>query len=165
MIKVVNSVTRLFFPVIPPSLSQMSVSSTLALPPDVFKAVASAMQLIDNALKHDPVPDSWLKSSLVIFDCEKLTFEFPGLDNAGYHTSIMFLPVHVWQALRLNSDQMIVCILEEMCHCFWRITDEDLVKDKVLEVVQLLHPDITFEYLYPNLIVNGKRISANDFNG
>lgn len=163
MIKVKDSVEKLWFPAIPGSLSQLSIVSMLELPQDVFSAFASAVKLIDNALKAHSVPSSWLKASMVIYDRDAITLEFPGIKNAGYHASIMFMPVHVWQALHLNTDQMVVCILEEMCHCFWRITDEDAVKDKVLEVVRLLNPDIGLEYLYPNLFVDGKRISAYDF--
>lgn len=163
MITIARSVSQLYFPIIPESLHQLSVTSTLPLPPDVFKAFAAALRLIDNALKHDPVPSSWLMAGMVIVDSDAVTLQLPGAHIAGCHMNIMIFPVHVWKALHLREDQMVVCILEEMCHCFWRITDEDAVKDKVLEVVQRVHPDVNLEYLYPNLFVNGKRISANDF--
>ena len=163
MIKVKDSIEKLWFPTIPGSLGQLSIVSTVELSQEIFNAFASAIKLIDNALDAQPVPLSWLKASMVIYDRDVLTLEFPGLKNAGYHANIMFMPVHVWQALHLNTDQMVVCILEEMCHCFWRIIDEDAVKDKVLEVVRLLNPDIRLEHLYPNLFVDGKRISAYEF--
>ncbi len=66
----------------------------------------------------------------------------------GYLFSVIVCRVDVWRALQLNRLQIAAVILEELCHYAYGIHDEKLVKEKVVSILQLEFPDISFESFY-----------------
>lgn len=91
------------------------------------------------------------KTNMIIFDKNILSFEFEDHKTLGNYASFIFYPIHRWRSGDYSDMQILVCILEELAHCFWLISDETEVKYRVTEIVNLLLPGITIEQLYPGL--------------
>ena len=113
---------------------------------DTLKAVVRNIQAIIDAAKPkncyytlEPMPwmfprnvEDTIKPELwahVIFaGLPLLTFQMD--DVAGSFAPLIIYPVYAWRAKKLDAYGMIAAMVEELCHCFWSIRDENLVKDK-----------------------------------
>ena len=57
-------------------------------------------------------------------------------------TKMAIYPIPALQNTENRLMQMMI-MTEELCHLIWEISDEVLVNDKVLEVLQNIYPDLT----------------------
>ncbi len=76
-----------------------------------------------------------------------ITLQFEPAQYGACFTGIYY-PVYKWRAAHLTDQQIITCIIEEMCHVFWGIRDEIQVEYKVLDVVHVRYPELTLGDLY-----------------
>ena len=57
---------------------------------------------------------------------------------------------------KTNSDVfMLFTFVEEMAHYYWHISNETLVKYKVEEIIQQVHPEFTLDYMRERWNLNG----------
>lgn len=66
----------------------------------------------------------------------------------GAHANMIFYPVHHWRRENYAHNDLVVIMLEELCHCFWQIQDEYIVKQKVTSIIQRNHPNLTMDSLF-----------------
>ena len=117
----------------------------------VIDALKTAFGAILQELKVSPALPERLFTNVIIYDRERLTFHFDDTKTLGNHVNLVLLPVHRWAAANCNYQQVVTCILEELCHCYWGIVDETAVKHKVVAVARHINSSITIEDLYPGM--------------
>lgn len=106
-----------------------------------ISAFTLAFHALDLALASDPSVPSGLWANVLFVDRDSVTLNLdPGI--LGNHLPLVIYPLHRWRERELDSVHMMACALEELCHHFWSIRDETLVKDKVIELIQLVFPKI-----------------------
>ena len=112
------------------------------------RCLNSALILLAESLKADAVIiDDQV--SIIFTDSSDLVLRNDDSPSniAWYHQFICFY-VHRWRERQFDAVQIVVTMLEELTHCFYRIADERLVKEKVTEVVRTRFPDATLQTLY-----------------
>lgn len=95
--------------------------------------------ILTRMLTNDICPDIKINMFFVFEDFFNIDFNF--LYSRGVYTRFAFLPVHKWREDEYEKLQIAACILEEACHLLMNITDEDLVKTKVLEAMYRARPE------------------------
>ena len=91
------------------------------------------------------------RTNVLFVDRDDFTVRFEDHSCAGCHFSFAVYPIHIWHELQLSDYQMLTCMVEELCHALYLITDEVAVKHVVLEVIKHYEPRMTFEALFPGL--------------
>lgn len=66
----------------------------------------------------------------------------------GNHVSLVIYAVQKWRDLKLSDYQMLIVYIEELCHNYWGIEDEIVVKYKVFEIIKRIEPNLKFEELF-----------------
>jgi len=67
----------------------------------------------------------------------------------GYYLRLIVLNVQKWRDGLWTDTHILATILEEFCQHYWGIDDEEVIKIKVLEIMnKILHHSITFDELY-----------------
>lgn len=61
---------------------------------------------------------------------------------------MIVLPVHRWRLRKLKFAQMVVAILEELCHIHYSIDDEILVQYRVTDCFRNILPEVQRKDLY-----------------
>lgn len=147
--KLKNGLTSMLFPHLPDTLNgRINIASTCELTPHEREIFFVAFHLIDMAIKKTPVPPEQLEINAVITDSDEITLQMEPA-HLGNRAHLVFYPVHRWRAMRLSDYKVLTCIVEELCHAIWIITDEDLVKDRVTDVIKAYNPSVTRDQLYP----------------
>lgn len=104
-----------------------------------FKAVA-------DQLEQDKLIDK--KKQLITciaLNCSEYSFEIQD-ESYGIIVVNAIYPTYKWDGLTIY--QVYACIIEEMCHFFWEITDELEVNFKVYSIVKQIEPNIKMQDLY-----------------
>lgn len=148
--KLKNGLPEIQFPIIPaPLKDNITIVSTCTLTRREQEIFYVAMQVIVQSLKKAPVPEEQLKINAIITDSDEITLQIEPESILGNCVRFVLYPVHRWRNMNLNDYQILTAIVEELCHAIWIIADEDLVKDKVTEVIKLYNPSVTRFDLYP----------------
>lgn len=107
-----------------------------------------AMLLVDKALVAEGMQDIQMHPAVYFTADGTLSLSFCGEQYMGMYQPIIILPVQRWRDMGYGPLHIIVCVLEEFCHCLWCILDENIVKDKVAQLVQQDMPSLTRQALY-----------------
>lgn len=76
-------------------------------------------------------------------------FTFVDREGMGYYMPMIVLNLENWRNGSWSDTHILATYVEEFCHHFWAIDDEEIVKHKVLEVLNIiLKEKITFDMLY-----------------
>ncbi|MGH2116623.1 hypothetical protein [Aerococcus sp. L_32] len=76
-------------------------------------------------------------------------FTFIDNDGMGYYMPFIILNLGNWRSGVWSDLHILAAFIEEFCHHFWSIEDEEIVKRKVIDILNvILKEDITFEKLY-----------------
>lgn len=108
------------------------------------------LQLLGIQLLKENVDISKLHSVTIMFVSDgNYSIQLMDKRIAGYTTSVI---VYVMNKIRTWSyiERIMAILLEELAHHFWNITDEIIVKHKVLEIMRNLNPDFNMEDIYDN---------------
>ena len=125
-------------PVIPQSLiGIIDFKSTCVLMDREISAFNSALIALSKAIDSDRAVHPDDSVTVILCDSDSVSFDFDEPTVLGNHISLIFCYLHRWRTRNLNALQMITCILEEFCHHFWKIRDENLVQYKVLSMLLL----------------------------
>lgn len=106
-----------------------------------------ACELVVCQLRSDGILPPDIATNIFFLDTDDITLTFTPSQMGSCLVGI-FYPVHKWRSAGYTDQQIITCMVEEMCHVFWCIKDETLVKFKVLDVLKIGHPDLPLESLY-----------------
>ena len=147
--KLKNGLSSILFLPLPDALQdKITIASTCELTPHEREIFFVAFHLIDKALIKDPVPLEQLYINAVITDSDDITLQMEP-NVLGNQVHLVIYPVHRWRDMQLSDYKVLTAIVEELCHALWIITDEDLVKDKVTEVIKVYNPNVNRGLLYP----------------
>ncbi|WP_411842164.1 hypothetical protein [Salinicoccus sp. HZC-1] len=76
-------------------------------------------------------------------------FTFADKEGMGYYLPLIILNLGNWRTGNWSDVHIIATLVEEFCHHFWSIDDEEIVKHKVLEILnRILNFEVTFDSLY-----------------
>lgn len=129
---------------------KINVIGNIELTSEEIAYFNSATTLLYAQLLKEKIDISTLHSVTILFLSDG-NFSIKTLNKhvAGYTTSII---VYVMDKIRTwsNSDKIIAILLEELTHHFFNITDEIMVKHKVLEIMRNLCPELNMEDIYDN---------------
>lgn len=143
-----NSITTVV-PVIPCELeSKLVILATYKITEFEARLFSLALQAIVKQLKKEgknfhEIP----RTNAIITKNGAVELEMDK-NIVGSHVSLVIYNVEEWRRLNLVDYQIIMIYLEELCHNYWNIEDEIIVKHKVHEIIQWIVPDIKFEELY-----------------
>lgn len=113
-----------------------------------LKAFNDALLALEIALNNDHEVAPGLFVMMIVTDKDTVDLTLDGQEQLGLYTSIAIIPIHRWRAHSIPYLKMLAISLEELCHCFWSIRDESIVKDKVVSVIQLIHPEVKRDDLF-----------------
>ena len=132
----------------PQSLQKkLNAFATCVLTEDEVRLFNEVLKCIDNHLIIDKIDLSMLYTLNVFFIEEEITFSYEG--NTGTLGNQFHLATYRMSKLRnYNSDVLAAIIFtEELVHYYWRISDETIVKHKVVEVLKDMYPKLTIDML------------------
>ena len=95
------------------------------------------------------------KSEIDLFTGNKVTVIVTNTPNlsflldknaCGIFIPLILLPCHLWEEYNLSHVAMMVCVLEELCHYFYAISDEELIKVKVKDVFMKARPKSSHDW-------------------
>lgn len=122
--------------------SKIGAISIVELSADERKTIFTALLLIEQKLLSEEVQISSLPNVTLIFTEDgNFTIKNHSSSWGGFAASIIVYNMSFIRSLPHINYQFAV-FLEELCHHFWNITDERIVKHKVREIVQLRMPQI-----------------------
>ena len=135
----------------PIAMSHLSVSSNTELSNEEKTAFEVAITLFELELVDDGMTDSPDIAAVYLLNDDTFTLSIVDSRPIGLFQNSIFLPVNRWREGRFTGVDISVAILEELCHCFWHITDESMVKDKVTKIYNRWMP-VTREALYASFV-------------
>lgn len=116
-------------PTIPESLKRrISIFYTCELTDTECDMFSRVLVGLERMLEQDTTIKPELWAHVVFAGLPLLAFQMD--DVAGSFAPLVIYPVYAWRAKKLDAYGMIAAMVEELCHCFWSIRDENLVKDK-----------------------------------
>lgn len=126
---------------------KVHILSTVEIPSEIRQIMALSFYAVAEQLEKDNKLDENLYVNCIISDFGKITIE---LDDDQYANviSIINYPIEKWKIKNLSQIGILVTITEELAHFFWSITDEVEVNYKVLEIINIVQPQIKMEDLY-----------------
>lgn len=122
----------------------VEINTTTNLNQQMGEYFTCCFKLISDQLKKENAL-SIKKVHCIITDRDTIEVKSDSNERGLYMELCVFL-VHRWK--KYNRVQIFTIILEELCHCIWRIEDEVEVKHKVVEVYKQMLPSITIDKLY-----------------
>lgn len=143
-----NAIDTLF-PHIPDNLlPHLTVHSTCTLTDREIQIIGLGLKLVGQYVETGNEIIQTIHTNMVTYDTDELTTIHDDEETLGNNVSYILYPVHRWRKRNLGDLQILTCVIEEMCHCFWIIRDEVIVKYKVVEILKQLSPEIAFETVY-----------------
>lgn len=142
----------------PPSLeSHIEFRSTCALTNHEIEVFRIALDAFARFVETQKIDLADRHVSCIITDKDSITLtSFPSSGEIclGWSIGLILYPVHRWRfRISAGVDQgdgvMLAAILEELSHSLLLIRDEQIVKEVVVQIAQLVHPGITPHHLYP----------------
>lgn len=126
----------------------IQVGATCELTDAEIRAFDSAMALLYGGLQTDRMYPPVRRAIIYFIGEDSFTLSLPNPLTYGGYASIIIYPVSRWRAKCFSNNQMVVVMLEELCHCFYDIRDEYLVKEKVTALIRREFPNMTLNSLY-----------------
>lgn len=112
--------------------------------PKEIEYLELAMVLISILIKDSPPPIPLLSLNIYFLDKEPAKFSFYDENVLGCYNQFIFFPVTHWRKHHLMPDEMLVVIIEELCHAIWQIPDGPLIENKVEEVFKAARIDFNY---------------------
>lgn len=126
----------------------INVVSSQRLPESIMHMVSAALVAIKVEMIADKIPEPNIAVNLIVFD-EDLQNAFNlGDDAIAACSKIAYCPIKSLELFGNEHDLAIAAILEELCHLIWDISDETIVKFKVLSIIRNIRKETTLEDLY-----------------
>lgn len=121
--------------------NKIFVTYTIELTELETKIFEYAIGLVANKLKQEGIKNSDLRKVNIFFiPYWKYTINAKSTSendfNYGTHFKVITYSVNAWREKMITDDLLLIIMLEELCHCFWNIDDEYLVKLKIQEVIR-----------------------------
>ena len=117
-------------PMIPESLKRrIDIHYTCELTEVECDAFSRVLIGLERMLKRDVTIKSELWTHVLFAGSPLLIFALDG-DSGGGFAPFAVYPVYKWRSSKYTKEQIILCMVEELCHCFWSIRDETRVKQK-----------------------------------
>ena len=139
-------------PSVPKRLSnRVYVTTTCMLSFSEIQAFENVLRGLDALLSEDESVNPNMYISIICSDRDTVCITIDDPDALGRQLNLAILPIRRWRMRHLNQLQMDTCIAEELCHYFWNITDENLVRFQVLSLLQRIRPIVQLSDVYdPN---------------
>ena len=136
-------------PCIPQRLqSRITFLTTCHLTNNEIMAFEVAFQALDSTMAGDTsIPDE-LGVTVIVTDQDTISLTILNPNTMGLETGLVIYPIHRWRIAHYNQACMIVCCVEELCHHFWSIANEERVRGKVLDVLKYIWPNVRSEDVY-----------------
>ncbi len=147
MVKVAGTIDTVAISV-PVSLNEkFEYATTYALTEREAHLFLVALSGVELQLKEEKVDFADLSKVCVIFT-ENGTFTLEA-DSIGYQINFVVFGIKKWRDAKWTERNILTAYVEELCHHYLRIEDEEVVKHKVLEVVnRVLETKFKFNDLY-----------------
>jgi len=143
-----NLINQLVSPVIVPEIltAKLYIFQTYKLNENEILLLNHAIMALHNRFIIENKTDL-MRVNLIFTETGQVTMSM-NQDQLGSHVCMCIYAVGVWRQKGYDDRNVLTILLEELCHHFWAIEDEDLVTFKVLEVMQTLNPTIPMNLLY-----------------
>ncbi len=125
----------------------ITVSSNIELTKLEIEAVNTALKLIHAAAERGYDLPKTRCAHVFFIGQDSITIELEE-NVCGIYAPIIVYPVNKWREKGMGQDDIIVILLEELCHFLWEIRDEYEVKQRVLSLVRIALPEMTLDSLY-----------------
>lgn len=131
----------------------IQVFSTIKLTEEELGTFGLVLSLVETQLKKDGIQKKDLKSVNVLFTpYNEFSVKREETDNSyGCKVSLILYPVQLWRDKNLRADMIAIAMIEELCHHFWNIDDEIIAKEKSIEVINNVSPEISMDTYYKKL--------------
>ena len=131
-----ESLDRVFVPHVPRPLSTHIIQqSTCELKDEEKKGGNEAFHLFNLYIQNYPIQKG--SAAYVIYFDYQLNL-IPEDNLLGQFVPLVALPLHlIRQKEEYSADFVMLILLEELCHCFYQIRNEYLVKTKALSVLHI----------------------------
>lgn len=126
----------------------LSFASSIELLPHEAECMDSCLDMMEGALRTDGFGHPPLHAAVFFTANGDLSLSFQHSHYLGMHQSSIIFAVERWRKLCLDTTQIMVIMMEEFCHCFYLIWDEDFVKEKVTQIFGIYFPGISRSSLY-----------------
>ena len=137
----------LYFPAM--LLGKLTMTFTCEINVREEKMLSNALILITKQFERENMKD-FKRTTLVFTENGDISLKMPS-EAMGMRMTACIFPVKRWRDKNYNDIQILTIILEELCHHYWSIEDELIVKYKVFEVIKSLNPDLKITDLYTGL--------------
>jgi len=140
-------------PSIPSYLTDsLEVRATCALSEFEAKQISYGFSLVAKELEREKANVAKLLRVTAVISIDGEFTVSTEKTTAGEQICFVVYGIQKWRDSKFNNDQIVTIVLEELCHHYWAIRDEIIVKHKVTEIFQhCVKPDITINQLYPGL--------------
>jgi len=138
-------------PKVPDELSaKISLKFTTTLEEREAKLFHHCMVGLLEQLTWEGVNIQNLSKATIIFTNEvELCIEHLTENYFGYCLRLIVYRVNLWRDRNYSDFRLVLLYLEELCHHYFNIEDEELTKIKVVEIVnRKFNPDVTFDEIY-----------------
>ncbi|AXO97173.1 hypothetical protein [Bacillus anthracis] len=137
-------------PIAPPDLqNKIRITATYEITEREAFLYHRALKGLDLQLKEQGVDYSKLPEATAIFTRDGKFTILPDGDELGYKTCLLIYCVQKWRDVSYTDEGLLIIFLEELCHHFLNIDDEEIVKHKVVEVInRITEKKLTFEDLF-----------------
>lgn len=141
-----------FLPSVPSRLSnQIYIATTCGLSFNEIQAFENVFRGLDALIAEDESVNPNMYISIICSDRDTVCITINDPDALGRQLNLAILPIRRWRMRHLSQLQMETCIAEELCHYFWNIRDESLVRFQVLSLLQRIYPNVQLSDAYsPN---------------
>ena len=145
----VKNVKQFPIQIIKPQSLQMKLNefATCELTENEVEVFNRVLKCIDNHLIIDKIDLSTLYTLNIFFIEEEITFSFE--NNTKTLGNQFHLATYRMSKIRNYNSDVISAIIytEELVHYYWRIFDETIVKNKVVEILNDIYPELTIDFL------------------
>ena len=136
-------------PLLPDRLkNRIRMMTTCNMTDEEISIFNTALIALDIALASDISAPAALPLTVIFTDSDTVSFTISCPETWGLECNLAVYPLHRWREQHLAALPMLLAALEELCHHFWAIEDEILVKDKVTQLVHLVCPGLKKNDLY-----------------
>jgi len=112
--------------------------STIEINDRIFRLIMIATDKVAEQLKADELEN--LKNVWCIFsNSDEITLKLDP-EQGAIRVSLCVYPVKKWLDNNYDDIKILMCLMEELCHHYWEISDEIQVKRKVLQVMSRIFP-------------------------
>lgn len=136
-------------PIIPESLKhRIDIYYTCELTEVERDAFSKVLVGLEQMLKLDITikPELWVH--VIFVGSPNLVFTLDA-DAGGSFAPFIMYPVYMWRASQYTKEQIILCMVEELCHCFWSIRDENRVKQKDIQFMKAMGLSLSWPKGHP----------------